>query len=58
MGGPRPFLSPMKSFDLNIERVLEDWDVSDAVREIIANAIDDDVRRGRPARHRREEPND
>jgi hypothetical protein len=48
----------MKSFDLNIERVLEDWDVSDAVREIIANAIDDDVRRGRPARHRREEPND
>jgi hypothetical protein len=40
----------MKSFDLNIEKVLEDWDVSDAVREIIANAIGDgSVRRGRPA---------
>jgi hypothetical protein len=33
----------MKSFDLNIERVLEDWDVSDALREIIANAIDEEL---------------
>jgi hypothetical protein len=43
VGGPRPFLSGMKSFDLNIERVLEDWDVSDALREIIANAIDEEL---------------
>lgn len=33
----------MKSFDLNIEKVLEDWDVSDALREIIANAIDEEL---------------
>src|SRR5713226_4587473 len=33
----------MKSFDLNIETVLEDWDVSDALREIIANAIDEEL---------------
>jgi len=32
-----------KSFDLNIERILEDWEVCDAVREIIANAIDEQV---------------
>jgi hypothetical protein len=28
-------------FDLNIERVLEGWDVSHAVRELIANALDE-----------------
>lgn len=28
-----------KEFDLNIEKVLENWDDSHAVREIIANAI-------------------
>jgi hypothetical protein len=33
----------MKSFDLNIEKVLEDWDVSDALREIVANAIDEEL---------------
>jgi hypothetical protein len=33
----------MRKFDLNIEKVLEDWDVSDAVREIIANAIDEEL---------------
>lgn len=31
----------MKNFDLNIEKVLEDWKVYHALREIIANAIDE-----------------
>ena len=28
-------------FDLNIEKILENWHVSDAVREVIANALDE-----------------
>lgn len=28
-------------FDLNMEEVLEAWDISDAIREIIANALDE-----------------
>ncbi len=31
----------MKKFDLNIDRMLENWDVFHAVREIIANALDE-----------------
>lgn len=31
----------MRKFDLNIEKVLEDWEVYHAVREIIANALDE-----------------
>lgn len=31
----------MKKFDLNIEKVLEAWEVSHALREVIANAIDE-----------------
>lgn len=31
----------MKKFDLNIEKVLEDWDKYHALREIIANALDE-----------------
>ncbi|MCH7559898.1 MAG: ATP-binding protein [Thaumarchaeota archaeon] len=31
----------MRKFDLNIEEVLEDWEVYHAIREIIANAIDE-----------------
>lgn len=31
----------MKKFDLNIEKVLEDWEVYNALREVIANAIDE-----------------
>ena len=31
----------MKKFDLNIEKVLEDWDVRHALREVIANALDE-----------------
>jgi hypothetical protein len=30
-----------KKFDLNIERVLEDWGVHSALREVIANALDE-----------------
>lgn len=33
----------MRKFDLNIEKMLENWDVSDALREIIANAIDEQL---------------
>jgi len=31
----------MKNFDLNIKKVLEDWEVHHAIREIIANALDE-----------------
>ena len=30
-------------FDLNIEKVLEDWEVYHAIREVIANALDEQV---------------
>ena len=30
-----------KKFDLNIEKVLEDWEIYHATREIIANALDE-----------------
>ncbi|MCM2466685.1 ATP-binding protein [Methanoculleus oceani] len=30
-------------FDLNVEKILEDWEVYHAVREIIANAIDEEL---------------
>ena len=30
-----------REFDLNIERVLENWTVPHALREVIANALDD-----------------
>ena len=33
----------MKKFDLNIEKVLEDWEVFHALREIIANALDETI---------------
>ena len=33
----------MRKFDLNIEEVLEDWEVFHAIREIIANAIDEQI---------------
>jgi len=31
----------VRSFDLNIEKILEGWEVSHALREIIANALDE-----------------
>ena len=36
----------MKEFDLNIERVLENWTVAHAIREIIANALDEQILTG------------
>jgi hypothetical protein len=33
----------MKKFDLNIEKVLEDWETHHAVREVIANALDEQL---------------
>lgn len=34
-------MSLVREFDLNIERVLENWTVAHAVREVIANALDE-----------------
>lgn len=31
----------MKKFDLNVEQVLEDWGVHHGLREVIANALDE-----------------
>ncbi len=36
----------MVKFDLNIERVLEDWEVHHAIREVIANALDEQALTG------------
>ncbi len=33
----------IKLFDLNIEKILEDWEVYHAIREIIANALDEQI---------------
>lgn len=33
----------MKKFDLNIESILEDWEIYHAIREIIANALDEQL---------------
>jgi hypothetical protein len=32
-----------KQFDLNIEKILEDWETCHAIREVIANAIDEQI---------------
>src|SRR5713226_2704981 len=32
-----------RAFDLNIEEVLENWEVEHALREVIANALDEQV---------------
>lgn len=34
-------MSEAREFDLNIERVLENWTVAHAIREVIANALDE-----------------
>jgi hypothetical protein len=33
----------MKKFDLNIEKVLENWETYHAIREVIANALDEQI---------------
>lgn len=35
-----------KSFDLNIEKILENWEVRHALREVIANALDEQLLTG------------
>ena len=45
----------IREFDLNIERVLENWTVAHALREVIANALDeqahdDEVDRAQPGK--------
>lgn len=35
-----------KSFDLNIEKILENWEVRHAIREVIANALDEQLLTG------------
>jgi DNA gyrase/topoisomerase IV subunit B len=32
-----------RAFDLNVEEVLENWEIEHAVREVIANALDEQV---------------
>ena len=34
---------PRRKFDLNIEEILEDWDIHHGIREVIANAIDEQI---------------
>jgi len=49
MAGNRPslFLSPgVQAFDLNIEKVLEHWTIPFAIREVIANALDEQALTG------------
>jgi len=38
--------SSSSGFDLNIVKVLENWEVSDAIREVIANALDEQLLTG------------
>lgn len=33
----------MKTFDLNIDKILENWEVFHAIRELIANALDEQI---------------
>ena len=33
----------MKKFDLNIEKILENWETFHAIRELIANALDEQL---------------
>jgi len=39
---------PGSLFDLNVEKILEHWDVPEAIREVIANAIDEHALTGTP----------
>jgi len=34
-------MEPKRSFDLNIEQILEDWEIHHGIREVIANALDE-----------------
>ena len=43
----------VKKFDLNIEKILEDWELYCAVREVIANAIDEEILSGTEKIHKK-----
>ncbi len=43
IGGTEGRTMPTKKFDLNIEKILEDWEPYHAVREIIANGLDEQL---------------
>ncbi len=36
-------MTTSRKFDLNIEKILEGWEISHAIREVIANALDEQV---------------
>lgn len=36
-------MEKIREFDLNIEKILENWEVYHAIREIIANALDEQI---------------
>ena len=36
-------MEKIREFDLNIEKILENWEVYHAIREIIANALDQQI---------------
>ncbi len=36
-------MSNAKKFGLNIEQILEDWEVYEAIREIVFNSIDEEI---------------
>lgn len=36
-------MSEVRRFDLNVEKILEDWDTYHAIREVIANAFDEQL---------------
>jgi hypothetical protein len=38
----------MKQFDLNFEKIPENWETYHAIREIIANALDEQLLTGTP----------
>jgi hypothetical protein len=39
----------MKHFDLNIDKILENWELCHAVRELLSNAIDEQILTGTAA---------
>jgi hypothetical protein len=41
-----------RNFDLNIDKILEGWEPKHAVREIIANALDEQMLTGMRAIHK------
>jgi hypothetical protein len=49
-------MDEIRLFDLNIEKILEAWDNAHAVRELISNALDEQVLTGTPEVNIHKEP--